>query len=138
VDLEVKIPVEVECAQEDEKSTEDDRPPKLNCQSTEGFRYGVMWNFFIMFFYEASLEISMSLVIGFRYIWARDSVAQPEESSSNALTLKVHRVSLYSFAVLFALSFLTVIIIMTRKAVTMETMKPRFGSLYDSLNYEGN
>jgi len=65
-------------------------------------------------------------------------VAQPEESSSNAFTLKVHRVSLYSFAVLFALSFLAVIIIMTRKAVTMETMKPRFGSLYDSLNYEGN
>jgi len=33
----------------------------------------MMWNFFVMFFYEASLEISMSIVIGVKYIWAFDS-----------------------------------------------------------------
>jgi len=98
-----------------------------------------MWNFFIMFFYEASLEISISLVIGFKYIWARDSVTQPEETSdSNAFTRKVHTISIYSFSVLLVLSLLAIIVIMTRKAPTLERLKPRFGSLYESLSYEGN
>jgi hypothetical protein len=34
----------------------------------ENFRNAMMWNTFIMFFYEASLEISLSLTLGYRYI----------------------------------------------------------------------
>ena len=34
----------------------------------ENFRNAMMWNSFILFFYEASLEISLSLTIGYKYI----------------------------------------------------------------------
>jgi len=32
----------------------------------------MMWNFFVMFFYEASLEISISIVLGVRFVWEFD------------------------------------------------------------------
>jgi len=59
--------IEVACAQEEEKP--EDETSELNCQSTLSFRNGLICNFFIMFFYEASLEISISLAIGVKYIW---------------------------------------------------------------------
>jgi hypothetical protein len=34
----------------------------------ENFRNAMMWNSFILFFYEASLEISLSLTVGYKYI----------------------------------------------------------------------
>jgi hypothetical protein len=35
---------------------------------SEKFRNALMWNSFILFFYEASLEVSLSLTIGYKYI----------------------------------------------------------------------
>jgi hypothetical protein len=37
-------------------------------EKTESFRNSLVMNFFIMFFYEACLEISISLVIGIQYL----------------------------------------------------------------------
>jgi len=37
---------------------------RKKCISYEGFRKDMMWNFFVMFFYEACLEICMSIVVG--------------------------------------------------------------------------
>jgi hypothetical protein len=45
-------------------------------EKTENFRNTLMWNFFLLFFYEASLEISISVVIGLQYINEFD--ADPE------------------------------------------------------------
>jgi hypothetical protein len=43
---------------------EEDNQEKSLEEKTESFRNDLMWNFFIMFFYEATLEISISLIIG--------------------------------------------------------------------------
>jgi hypothetical protein len=40
---------------------------------TESFRNNMLWNSFLMFFYEASLEVSMSLIVGYNYIQEYDS-----------------------------------------------------------------
>lgn len=36
-------------------------------EKLDAFRKFMMWNFFLMFFYEAALEIMISLVIGYKY-----------------------------------------------------------------------
>jgi len=82
----------------------------------------MMWNFFILFFYEASFEIALSIAIGLKYIWVYDSSSHPEESASNATTRSVHRVLVYTFFVIQVLSCLAVIVIMTRKIVKLEKM----------------
>jgi len=71
-----------------------------------------MWNFFVMFFYETSLEISMSLVIGFRYVWALDK-AYDCSDLADSVTLRFHRIFLYVFFVLLVLGLAAVFIIMT-------------------------
>ena len=39
----------------------------MSSEKLESFRKFMLWNFFLLFFYEAALEISMSLVIGYKY-----------------------------------------------------------------------
>jgi hypothetical protein len=64
----------------------------------------MMWNFFIMFFYEASLEVSMSLIVGFQYLNDYDSNPSGPKFNTinprNAGTRQVHRILLFVFAVL--------------------------------------
>jgi hypothetical protein len=59
----------------DEEETENIEEKGFD-EKTESFRNSMMWNFFVMFFYEACLEISISLVIGRQYINEFD--ADPE------------------------------------------------------------
>jgi hypothetical protein len=50
---------------ETENPTEDEfAEDKRFAEKTESFRNSMLCNFFIMFFYEATLEISISLIIG--------------------------------------------------------------------------
>jgi hypothetical protein len=42
-------------------------------EKTKSFRNSLVWNFFVMFFYEACLEISISLIIGKQYIEEYDA-----------------------------------------------------------------
>jgi len=62
-----KIPVEQKEGGQDE-AEKGPEPPKKTCEKTLAFRNLMMWNFFVMFFYETSLEISMSVVMGYKYI----------------------------------------------------------------------
>jgi hypothetical protein len=64
----------------------------------------MMCNFFLMFFYEAALEVSISLIIGVNYL--EEYAAAPENeqyatnNSRNLNTRDVHRILLYVFFVL--------------------------------------
>jgi hypothetical protein len=60
---------------QDEEETEKIEKKDFD-EKTKSFRNGMIWNFFIMFFYEACLEISISLIIGKQYINEFD--ADPE------------------------------------------------------------
>ena len=89
----------------------------------------MMWNFFVLFFYEASLEITFSIVIGVGYIWAYDEAdpaiyADQDPLGHNALTRKVHRTSVYVFFVMLCFGMMTVIVLMTRSEATLERIEP--------------
>ena len=91
-----------------------------------------------MFFYEACLEITLSIFIGFEYIKEYDSKPHPEnESESNTLTRNVHRVLIFVFSGMLILGYVAVIaiMIMTRYAATKsEKIQPWVGTVYESLN----
>lgn len=83
-----------------------------------------MWNFFISFFYEACLEVAMSITIGLYYL--RDYDLDPDNeqfnmvNKRNASTRQVHTILVYSFIAMQAIAFLAVIYIMTRKVERLE------------------
>jgi hypothetical protein len=83
-----------------------------------------MWNFFISFFYEACLEVAMSIIIGLYYIEDYDSEPDNKQFNTvnkrNTSTRQVHRILVYSFTAMQAIAFLAVIYIMTRKVERLE------------------
>ena len=68
-----KVVVEKILEAEGGKEEDDKIEPEVKVGCAENFRNTMMWNFFIMFFYEASLEVSMSLIVGYKYIQEYDS-----------------------------------------------------------------
>ena len=100
----------------------------------------MMWNFWIMFFYTACLEITISLVFGYQYLQEYDKHSESPQyltiNTRNKSTRNVHKILLYVFFVLQAIAFLTVSIIMTRKTKTMDEISPKFGALYKTLKYD--
>jgi steroid 5-alpha reductase family enzyme len=100
----------------------------------------MMWNFWIMFFYTACLEITISLVLGYQYLQEYDKHSESPQyltiNTRNKSTRNVHKILLYVFFVLQAIAFLTVSIIMTRKTKTMDEISPKFGALYKTLKYD--
>jgi hypothetical protein len=50
----------------------------------------------------------------------------------------VHRVLLYVFSILQFISFVTIVIIMTRKKETMKNYEPYLGAIYKDLRYESH
>jgi len=95
-----------------------------------------MWNVFIIFFYEASLEISLSLVIGFRYTWRLGESYEIEPNDPNATTRSFHEASCYIFLVLQVASFVGVVAIMVQKPATLQKIQPKAGALYEGLRVE--
>jgi len=90
-----------------------------------------MWNFFILFFYEASLEISMSIAVGYPYLWEADDKGTP----SNAVTRRAHRVMIIGFFALQVIVYVVIVAIMTRSVKKMEEIEASVGGLYDFLDY---
>lgn len=87
----------------------------------------------MMFFYEASLEVVVSVVIGFQYMHEYNNNPDDEvytKDPLNATTRTTHWVLLYVFAVLYSISFIAVIIIMTRKSEVLEKLIPKAGGIY--------
>jgi len=91
-----------------------------------------------MFFYETSLEISMSIAIGVKYISMYDNSTLLEETESNTLTRKVHRVLIYAFFGMLVISYVAIIAIMTRKAKILKRIQPLVGAVYEGLDIEGH
>jgi flagellar biosynthesis/type III secretory pathway M-ring protein FliF/YscJ len=55
----------LEDKKEGEKEEKKEKEEKSLEEKTESFRNDLLWNFFLMFFYEATLEICISLILGF-------------------------------------------------------------------------
>jgi hypothetical protein len=89
--------LEAEGGQEEDDKIE----PEIKIGCVENFRNTMMWNFFIMFFYEASLEVTMSLVVGYNYLKKYDKSPESAEfntnNSRNSSTREIHRICFFSF-----------------------------------------
>ena len=92
-----KVVVEKILEAEGGKEEDDKIEPEVKVGCAENFRNTMMWNFFIMFFYEASLEVTMSLVVGYKYLKKYDNSPESAEfntnNSRNSSTREIHRIT---------------------------------------------
>jgi hypothetical protein len=97
----------------------------------------MMWNYFITFFYEAALEIVLSVVLAAHYMQLYYTFDDPNYSntSKDLFTRKFNEVMMYTFGVLQVLASFVILYIMTRSKETLERLLPMFGGLYENLKY---
>jgi len=75
------------------------------------FRNIFMFDFFVMFFYEAALEISVALAFGFEL--AYDGVIETE--AGNIFVKKWNWYAVVTCSCLFIVALVTIVVLMTRK-----------------------
>jgi hypothetical protein len=79
------------------------------------YKQSLMWNFFLMFFYEACLEITISIAVGLDYVSQEDD----KGGEANIFTRKVHRIMVFGFFAMQIFVYGVICVIMTRKVEIM-------------------
>jgi hypothetical protein len=93
-----------------------------------------MWNFFIIFFYEMSLELSISIALGYNLLYSTNELE--EEIPADERVHNWHRAMYYFFSPLFLIVFILICVVLLQKAEHIEVLEDKIGSVYSELRYK--
>lgn len=94
-----------------------------------------MWNFFLSFFYEAALEVSVSSVLAYQLMTEVQGFEETAITPELQSVYRFNRFCFYFMTILALVSFLTMCFILLQTRKTMRRWEPNVGFIYSGLKY---